>query len=140
MDARVKPAHDALVSRSRVTGSNSRHAASLLFFGRPGAGRSFSSVARPKEEGRAGRLRVQTDPRTSTPRDIEVVALLRAVALRRVDSAASPPSLGVPRAMFVGLLRMAPGGLDRFRQLAPLLTDWPAAYPPLSDPNGAQHI
>ena len=40
-------------------------------------------------------------------------------------------SVGVPRAVFIGLLRIAPGGRT-FQATLPLLANWKAAYPPLS--------
>ena len=55
-----------------------------------------------KAEG-ARNARVPMDPRTSTPRDIEACRSPVVPQVRRFP--------GVPRAVFLGLLRIAPGGL-----------------------------
>jgi len=95
---------------------------------RPREGRRPSRS--PLKEPRArGTPRVLTDPRTSTPRDIEVCRNpVPAFALARYDGqAASPPN---PRRPARGVFRFAPPRprwTSRFRHPA-LLTD---AYPPL---------
>ena len=66
-----------------------------------------------KYRGRAGRQGSYSDPRASMPRDIEAPSMVAGVSLL-VRSEASRPQVrqtqGVPRAMFIGLLRFAPGG------------------------------
>jgi len=71
------------------------------------------------------------------PRGIE--ACRSPARLRSASYGGQPqvrPSQGVPRAVFVGLLRAAPGGLS----VSGARPCGRNAYPPLSGPNGAQHF
>jgi len=82
-----------------------RQAPSPVFFSQ-GAGYARLrpvAAALEKEPRVRGTLRVQTDPRASTPRDVE--------ACRVPNCRKSAQSQSVPRAVFIGLLRSAPGGL-----------------------------
>ena len=129
MDARVKPAHDAAFVAPSCQMAKRHRPYSLS---RPRAGPRL--ICLPALEQRTEGARNATgpeDPRASTPRDIE--------ACRRPVSPQVRLLRGVPRAVFIGLLRIAPGGLTVSGDPASLL-DWKAAYPPLNGPNGAQHF
>jgi hypothetical protein len=113
-----------------------------------GAGDAVFQTARPESTEGArdakgpGRTQVYaecanskcSDPRASTPRDIEACrspsVRLRPLRGYGEISRKSAQSQGVPRAVFEGLLRIAPGGLT-FQATPLLLSNWKAAYPPL---------
>ena len=106
-DHRDKPGDDKR-SFLRV---NSRHASSPVFF--TGAGYAVVQPPLSKEPRARGTPRVLTDPRASTPRDIEACrspfcppSLLTSFGAASRKSAKSD---GVPRAVFEGLLREVPG-------------------------------
>ncbi len=71
------------------------------------------------------------DPRAPAPRDTEAC---RSPIFRK-----SAKTQGVPRAVFEGLLRIAPGGLPVSGN-PPLLSNWKAAYPPLWAQVGPAHL
>ena len=75
----------------------------------------------PREKEGARNARVLSDPRTSAPRGTEACRVVLKPQVRRFS--------GVPRAVFLGLLRMTPGGLtfQDFSRVA-LMTK---PYPPL---------
>ena len=73
----------------------------LPISGKPEIGAPVLQFRPPKEGARD--TGVAMDPRTSAPRD--------AKAFRKFKHRKSAETLGVPRAVFVGLLRTTPGGL-----------------------------
>ena len=113
---------------------------------RRGVRRLLSPAAVPENRGRAGRQGSRAHPSSRdaqtrtlgpagpTPRDIEACRSRppRASRASRVFRKSAKPN-GVPRAVFLGLLRSAPGGLTLSGN-PPLLSDCQAAYPPLAGP------
>jgi hypothetical protein len=106
---------------------------------------SSLSAALERSRGRAGRCRVRAHSSLRRVRKRKVLGPAGLDASRhrglsnpaRLLAETRPPqvrqSLGVPRAVFIGLLRIAPGGLTVSGDPASLL-DWKAAYPPLIEP------
>jgi hypothetical protein len=116
----------------RTTVERYKRASSPVFFARPRVGRIPSSSAVPEKVPRArGTPRVQTDPRASTPRDIEacrspVPAALKATGKPQVRQSLWRPARGVSRFAPQRPRWTSVSGTPSF------LADWQAAYPPLA--------
>src|SRR5665213_1869826 len=123
----------------------SRHASSPVFFAAPGRPSLQPSAFALKGLGATSRT---TSKRAEGARDARVLGALKFTqcaqtkvlgptdldASQHRGALKSEPQVrrfpGVPRAMFIGLLRLAPGGLP-ISGNPPLLANWKAAYPPL---------
>src|SRR5262245_28535667 len=86
----------------------------------------------PPPKARARRTpRVLTDPRASASRDAEACRspiCLHIVQFERGRQPQVRPTYGVPRAVFEGLLRTAPGGLTFSGNLFSLSVEWPPLH------------
>ncbi len=120
---RYRPVADRALAEPFSLPIPCRRAPSPVFFARPRVGPSPGRFAlkgfrrrisgKPECRGRAGRQgseRTRGPRRLATSRLVEVRSRLRSFELRRA-SRKSAKSDGVPRAVFLGLLRIAPGGL-----------------------------